>query len=97
MDEFKEQEGVDSEDMEDEAGAEDELAIFTCDGVGKLADQVSQKPAVAGVDRSEAHPEEEKKSSHFKSVLKELEENVSDSEDDQAEGAMAKNDDDKAE
>ena len=65
----------------------DELALFTKDHVSKLADNVSstlpqqpktnpQQESLSG-ENANAKPE-----SHFKSVLKELEENVSDDDDD---------------
>ena len=87
-DELNEHEGSESE-MEDEDHLnkgneeEDELAMFTRDGVGKLADDVTSKPKFHNANKA-TQPNEETKDgqSHFKSVLKELEENVSDDDED---------------
>ena len=73
-DEFKEKEGIDSDDMDEEKnGEEDETDQFTGDGVGKLADNVT-KPKLVGEETKD-------KESHFKSVLKDLEEDVSEDDD----------------
>lgn len=57
---------------------EDEAALFTKDHLGKLADKVTRKPAENNCKDGETG--EERKESHFKSFLRDLEENVSSDE-----------------
>ena len=67
-----------------EEGEGNELNQFTGDGVSKLADTVSAKqaPRKGLLPLSRRQPADAKNGSHFKSVLRELEENVSSDEDD---------------
>lgn len=61
---------------------EEELAMFTGDGVGKLADDIT----TAKKQQQSALPQMEDAKdgqSHFKTVLKELEENVSEDDEDE--------------
>lgn len=82
---------INEEEEEDREG--DELALFTKDGVSKLADNIStlpqqpkatnpQQESLKEENNTNANANANKPESHFKSVLKELEENVSDDDDD---------------
>lgn len=82
----EDQEDEEDEDFVERSNADaDEVAMFTRDKLGELADSVSRKnePHIRKIESQKCGDDEEKKGeSHFKSVLKELEESVSSEDED---------------